>query len=690
MTQSSSVARTPNHDADSQQASTQAEASSSLFAEFCKENIFLFITIAVGIVAGILWNLGKIPNMIAIVLIVLMTLYSIYDDVRSIIDDWKAGHVGADVLAVIALVSTLAVGQFWASWVVDLMVFSGATIENYANSRAKRNLTMLINAAPRTAHVITTADPAHDATQWKTVPVESVQVGDHLLVRPGETVPVDGTLESETATLDLSMINGEPLPRDMEAGEHVVSGAINGSAALHMCATAKSGDSQYQKILDLVRSAETSRAAVVRSADILAIPFTVISLVIAISAWIATAITMGMAQGALRFTQVLVLATPCPLLIAAPVAYMGGTGRLAHAGIIIKTQDVLENLGRVTHIFFDKTGTLTDKRPDVSHLDVVPGSQWSANQVLALVGPVEKYSVHILSHGIVKAARELAVKDKLSAPTIRNVREDPGNGVEGEVNGHVVRVGRRAFVLGALDANQRAEQEKALDTLHPLKDTEMHTYVSVDGLPAARIVMEDFARKNAPDAINELKSMGITRLTMLTGDKAAAAKAVGDQVGITDVRSELLPQQKVDAVTAAHNEPAPKMAIIVRLMRRLAGVKEEHAITMMVGDGVNDAPTLASADIGIAMTDGSTTAASESAQVVIMNDNIAMVPRAVRISRQTKRTMLQATIGGLSLAIILMLLASFNLIPVVLGATLQEIVDVLSILWGLTALIDKK
>ena len=668
----------------------QKRQKSSLLAEFCRENIALFVTIAVGIVAGILWNLGKVPNTIAVVLIVAMTLYSIYDDIKAIVDDLKAGHVGADVLAVISLIAALAVWQLWAAWVVDLMVFSGSAIESYADSRAKRNLTLLIDAAPSEAHVITTDDPAHDAAQWKTVPVDQVEIGDHLLVRPGETVPVDGELESATATLDLSMINGEPLPRDMEAGEHVVSGAVNGSSALRMRATAKSGDSQYQKILDLVRSAETSRATVVRSADVLAVPFTVISLTIGIVAWICTASTMGFAEGALRFTQVLVLATPCPLLIAAPVAYMGGTGRLAHAGIIIKTQDVLENLGRVTHIFFDKTGTLTDKRPDVSRVDTVAGSPWSGNQVLAFAGPVEKYSVHILSHGIVKAARNLAKEDRLQAPEIHSVKEDPGNGVEASVNGHTVRVGRRGYVLGTLSGEDLAAQERLLDALPALADNEMHTYVSVDGRAAGRIVLQDFARKNAPAAIADLKKMGITRLTMLTGDKQAAAQAVGRQVGISDVRAELLPQEKVDAVAAAHNEPAPKMAGIVRLLRRLAGVKEEHAVTMMVGDGVNDAPTLASADIGIAMTDGSTTAASESAQVVIMNDDIAMVPQAVRISRQTKRTMLQATGAGLSLAIILMVFAAFNFIAVVIGAILQEVVDVVSILWGLTALLDKK
>lgn len=678
MTDNRTVARTPKN------------RKMSLFSDFCRENIWLFITIAVGIVAGILWNIGHVPNLLAIGVIVLLTLYTIYDDARAIVEDLKAGHVGADVLAVIALISTLAVAQFWAAWVVDLMVFSGSAIENYANSRAKKNLTLLLDAAPHEAHVITTADPAHDAAQWSTVPVEEIRVGDHLLVRPGETVPVDGVLESETATLDLSMINGEPLPRDMEAGDRVVSGAINGSDALRMKATAVAGDSQYQKILDLVRSAETSRATVVRSADIMAVPFTIISLAIAITAWVCTAIQMGMAQGALRFTQVLVLATPCPLLIAAPVAYMGGTGRLAHAGIIIKTQDVLENLGRVTHIFFDKTGTLTDKRPDVSRVDTVDGSPWTDKQVLAFAGPVEKYSVHILSHGIVKASRALGKADRLQAPKIHAVREDSGNGVEANVNGHLVRVGRRSFVLGTLSGPDLDAQNALLDELPALTDTQMHTYVSIDGKAAGRIVLEDFARANAPQAIAELKQMGVSKLTMLTGDKAAAARAVGQQVGITDVRAELLPQEKVAAVADAHDEPAPKMSGIVRFLRRLSGVKEEHAITMMVGDGVNDAPTLASADIGIAMTDGSTTAASESAQVVIMNDDIEMVPRAVRISRQTKRTMLQATTTGLTLAIILMVFAAFNFIPVVIGAILQECVDVVSILWGLTALIDRK
>ena len=648
-------------------------------------------------------------------LVIALVLVIVIDTVRGMIDDLRHGQVGVDVLAVVAILSTVAVAEYWASWAVTLMITSGEAIEEYAQAKAERSLTALMEAAPQTAHVVNlpgvgrgfaadkgdssdgfrrvgSASAAAAAHRFDTVPVEQVQLGDVLMVLPGETVPVDGELLSGTATLDLSNINGEPVPREVFAGARVMSGAVNGSTALTMRATQVAADSQYQRILELVASAQESRPAVVKTADRLAVPFTVLSLVIAGIAWAMSGIPT-------RFAQVLVLATPCPLLIAAPVAYIAGTGRLAAAGVLIKAQDVLENLGRVTQVFFDKTGTLTVKQPQVVRVEMLPGAATRLNEdhVLMMAGVVESYSVHILSKGIAKAGAEalaglrqrfedgqrLCPEPEASwpghgreYPVVKNINEDAGKGVSGEVNGHAVRVGRLSFAAAGEDgflAVGEAVPSRSEDDLRTrfglLQPDEMASYVSVDGQLIARIVLRDVPRANAKAALAKLHELGVTKLAMLTGDKRASANIIASEVGIDEVHAELFPEDKVAAVKAATG----------------AG----KTVTMMVGDGVNDAPVLAVADIGVAMTDGTSTAASESAQVVIMNDNIAAVPRAIAIARRTKRVMLQAVIAGLVLATIGMIAAAFNLIPVVVGAFLQEAIDVVSILWALTALIDR-
>lgn len=648
-------------------------------------------------------------------LVIALVLIIVIDTVRGMIDDLRHGQVGVDVLAVVAILSTVAVAEYWASWAVTLMITSGEAIEEYAQAKAERSLTALMEAAPQTAHVVNlpgvgrgfaadkgdssdgfrrvgSASAAAAAHRFDTVPVEQVQLGDVLMVLPGETVPVDGELLSGTATLDLSNINGEPVPREVFAGARVMSGAVNGSTALTMRATQVAADSQYQRILELVASAQESRPAVVKTADRLAVPFTVLSLMIAGIAWAVSGVPT-------RFAQVLVLATPCPLLIAAPVAYIAGTGRLAAAGVLIKAQDVLENLGRVTQVFFDKTGTLTVKQPQVVRVEMLPGAATRLNEdhVLMMAGVVESYSVHILSKGIAKAGTEAMARLRQrfedgqrlcpepeaswpghgrEYPVIKNINEDAGKGVSGEVNGHAVRVGRLSFAAAgeegflAVDRTAPSRSEDDLRTRFGLlQPDEMASYVSVDGQLIARIVLRDVPRANAKAVLAKLHELGVTELAMLTGDKRASANIIASEVGIDEVHAELFPEDKVAAVRAATG----------------AG----KTVTMMVGDGVNDAPVLAVADIGVAMTDGTSTAASESAQVVIMNDNIAAVPRAIAIARRTKRVMLQAVIAGLVLATIGMIAAAFDLIPVVVGAFLQEAIDVVSILWALTALIDR-
>lgn len=777
-------------------------------------------------------------------IVIALVAYTIVVTVRGMIDDLRHGHVGVDLLAVVAIASTVAVQEYWAAWAVVLMISSGEAIEEFAQSKAESNLTALIDAAPRTAHVVAlpgvrghvhatgsehTADvtvdgfravrmsdsaetdnqdgekhayvsespesdknggevrlymsdsgesdnqgdktrahmsdsgesdtkgasQTYDAAgeRFETVPVDQVRLGDVILVLPGETVPVDGELLSGVATLDLSNINGEPVPREVYAGARVMSGAVNGSTTLTMRATQLAQDSQYQKILELVSSAQESRPAVVKTADMLAVPFTVLSLAIAGIAWAVSGLP-------LRFAQVLVLATPCPLLIAAPVAYVAGTGRLAKAGILIKAQDVLENLGRVSHIFFDKTGTLTVKQPQVVRVEKPFGtsSPFNEDHILMMAGVVESYSVHILSKGIAAAGRK-AMNDlyarytsgqRLCAerdlpghgrdyPVVKNIVEDSGKGVSGEVNGHRVRVGRFAYAtadesgfmpvlhasseryvsdspesdtLGVRDGmsddaqsaaatpsvtpSAEASQttparkpETANSLFAPLAPDEMAAYVAIDGKLAARIVLRDVPRANTKRSLARLHELGIKELSMLTGDKAASARIIANEVGIDDVQSELFPEDKVAAVKNATESTHQNRSVPARIMRRITGESKNRQVTMMVGDGVNDAPVLAVADIGMAMTDGTSTAASESAQVVIMNDDIASVPRAIAIARRTKNVMLQAVLIGLGLAIIGMVAAAFNLIPVVVGAFMQEVIDVVSILWALTVLFDR-
>ena len=741
-------------------------------------------------------------------IVIALVAYTIVVTVRGMIDDLRHGHVGVDLLAVVAIASTVAVQEYWAAWAVVLMISSGEAIEEFAQSKAESNLTALIDAAPRTAHVVVlpgmrghvhasgsehTADVTADGfrtvrvsdsgetdnqdgekrafasespetdtkgaaqtydaagERFETVPVDQVQLGDVILVLPGETVPVDGELLSGVATLDLSNINGEPVPREVYAGARVMSGAVNGSTTLTMRATQLAHDSQYQKILELVSSAQESRPAVVKTADMLAVPFTVLSLAIAGIAWAISGLP-------LRFAQVLVLATPCPLLIAAPVAYVAGTGRLAKAGILIKAQDVLENLGRVSHIFFDKTGTLTVKQPQVVRVEkpFETSSPFNEDHILMMASVVEGYSVHILSKGIAAAGRKamddlyaryaagqrLCVERDLPGhgrdyPVVKNIVEESGKGISGEVNGHQVRVGRFAYVTadesgftpvlhmpdatyyvsdsaesdtmgvrngGPDDAQPAAapstsasvatqsaarKPETANSLFAPLAPDEMAAYVAIDGRLAARIVLRDVPRENAKRSLARLHELGVKELSMLTGDKAASARIIANEVGIDDVQSELFPEDKVAAVKSATESKHQKLSLWNRIKQRVTGESKNRQITMMVGDGVNDAPVLAVADIGMAMTDGTSTAASESAQVVIMNDDIASVPRAIAIARRTKKVMLQAVLIGLGLAIIGMIAAAFNLIPVVVGAFMQEAIDVVSILWALTVLFDR-
>lgn len=726
-------------------------------------------------------------------IITCLVLYTCVKSLLSMIDDLMHGTLGIDLLAFVALLATLCIGEFWASYLIVVMVFTGGAIEDFAQDAAQKNLSLLVNASPQTAHLMTLPgivcgesceqcallDHSHfrkvsdesslEALQehkdftscesckkcnnnskecpilqdvksssqlqrYKTVPVEDLKIGNVIVVLPGETVPVDGELLSGSAVLDTSAINGESLPREVFAGAQVLSGCVNGGVVLIMRVTKLSQNSQYQKIMKLVESARSSKAAVVRFADMLSVPFTVISFVIAFSAWAASG-------QALRFAQVLVLATPCPLLIAVPVAFMAGTGRLAKLGIVVKSQDVLEQLSCVSDVFFDKTGTLTVKQPQVVRVDLA-NHKYDAdsvnqenselqNRILMFAGVLETYSQHILAGGIAKAGADLWQNTHPSTvpqlpsvreyPVISGVKETAGQGICASVDGVNVRVGRKSYVLnvpaGCLEEKSQAAEDKDtranVENIENAEDAknvenvskieinfeelsadEMATYVSFDGKLVGRIVLKDVPRENAKSTIQKLKELGVRSISMLTGDGLQAAQTIAKSVGIERVKANLLPQDKLDCIKQHYSGYKSEedcgrfgsFGIFSRFMHK----KKDKRVTMMVGDGVNDAPVLAAANIGVALTDGTDTAASECAQVVIMNNNIYAVANAVSVAKHTKRVMVQAVMLGIGLAVISMIAAAFGLIPAVFGAMMQEMIDVVSILWALTALKGKR
>ena len=555
------------------------------------------------------------------------------------IRDVLKGHVGLDILAVVAMVATLAVDEYVASLIIVLMLSGGEALEDFAQRRAKRDLTALLDRSPRIAHVLARGD-APTLAEAEDVPVDEVGVGDMLLVRPSEIVPVDGILLTESGTFDESSITGESMPVSRDAGDEVLSGAVNGSRAVRIRASRTSADSQYQQIVALVHAAEESRAPVVRLADRFAIPFTAVSLVLAGTAW-------AISGDPTRFAEVLVLATPCPLLIAAPVAFLGGLSRSAKAGVIMKGGAVIEQLAGVRSAAFDKTGTLTRGRPTL--VAVRPSGGFTADDVLRLSASAEQYSSHVLADSI----RQAALERGLELVAADEASEVATNGVTASLGGRVVVVGKPAYVAAIAPETQRTE----------LQPGQAAAYVAVDGRFAGALVLADDPRPESPAVVSWLRDSGVERITILTGDARTTAESIGAAVGIDEIHAELLPGEKVRL--AAEMRPRP---------------------VLMVGDGVNDAPVLAAADIGIAMGAKGATAAGDAADVVILVDSLAKVADAVSIARHTMRVALTAIWIGIGLSIGLMLVAMTGVIPAVAGALIQELVDLATILYALRAL----
>ncbi|MDN5811443.1 MAG: cadmium-translocating P-type ATPase [Micrococcaceae bacterium] len=554
------------------------------------------------------------------------------------VKDLLRGHWGIDVLALTAIVATVVVGEYHAALVICLMLTGGEGLEDAAQYRSRRELTGLLDRVPRTAQLV-----APDGTVSET-PLEDVAAGDIVLLRPSTVVPVDGTLLEGSADFDESAVTGESLPVTRAAGEPVPSGAVNGTVAVSLRATATAADSQYARIVALVQQAAESRAPLVRLADRYAVPFTLFAYLVGGLAW-------WLSGDPVRFAEVLVVATPCPLLIAAPVALMGGMSQAAREGAIVKDGGTLERLGRVKTAAFDKTGTLTTGTPRLKRIAVTPGltGGLDADRVLELAASLEAYSTHAFAPAVTAAARTRG----MALHPVEDATEMATEGISGTVEGHRVMVGKprwiadhsSGFAPGSLQAGEAG------------------VYLGIDGVHVGMLVMSDPLRQEAAGMMARLDRAGVKDRVMLTGDIAATAQDVARQVGLTDVRAELHPGQKVDLLAALPHRPV-----------------------MMVGDGINDAPVLAAADVGIAMGVHGATAASESADVVIMIDDVSVAATAVEIGQRTVRVARQSIWIGILLSVGLMVYASTGGLPALFGALAQEVVDVVAIANALRSL----
>ena len=600
-------------------------------------------TILIGLIVLVTALLGytTVAQVLATIYVGGVVLWTVVDMIR----DMMAGNFGLDVLAVMAMVATLAVGEYGASIIIVLMLTGGEALEDYASNRAKSALTALLEQAPQTAHRFSSRQGDKDEA-IEDVPAAQVRVGDHLLVRPGEVVPVDAKLLSKRGSFDESAITGESLPVSIRAGGEVPSGSLNGDEAVRLEALRTTENSQYQQIVALVADAEKQKAPVVRIADRFAVPFTALALIIAGTAWFISG-------DAVRFAEVLVLATPCPLLIAAPVAFMGGLSRSAKNGVIFKGGAVIESLSNIRSAAFDKTGTITGGRPEVVRVDAYPG--FDESEVLKLAASAEQYSAHVLAVGIVAAAKGRGL-GLLAAET---AEETAGSGVSATFGQRRVVIGSRHFVLGT-------DPSYSIEDGVKLEPGEVASYMTINGEPAGVIVLADQMRPDAPALVAYLRDQGVETIEMLTGDGESTAREIGAQAGIADVRYSLRPEQKVALVHDLQPRPA-----------------------LMVGDGVNDAPALASADVGIAMGARGATAAGEAADAVIVPDSVWKVADAHTIARQTMRVALAAIWIGIILSVGLMLVAATGAIPAMVGALTQEIVDLAAILYALRALSGK-
>lgn len=550
--------------------------------------------------------------------------------------DIKERRYGIDILAVIAIISTLVLGEYWASLLIIIMITGGESLENYANNRAKSELKALLSRVPKVTHLV------QKDGSIVNIAVDDVKPGMILQIHIGEVLPVDGELVEGSGYLDESSITGESLPVEINKGDRVLSGAVNGANIITIKALKTAQQSEYSEIVRLVQMASESTSPFVRMADKYAVPFTLVSVVIGILAWVFSGDPK-------RFAEVLVVATPCPLLIAAPVAIISGMSRAAKHGIIIKSGAVLEKLANVKTMVFDKTGTLTENQLEIA--EIISTDKSTDKELVTLAFSLEQNSSHVLAQAIFNYSKQHSIKPR----KVYRLHEIPGNGISGYIEKQMVKIGSQKYLKKqGVDIKNIKSQEKTA------------IYISRDGEYLGVITFKDALRKNSHATIHKLNKLGIQKISMLTGDNLETANRIASLVGISDVVAECLPQDKLQALNKFKQKPIA-----------------------MIGDGINDAPVLAASDVGIAMGSRGETIASESSDVVIMLDDISKVYESYSISKRSMKIATQSVLVGISLSIGLELFAAFGYIPALFGAGMQEIIDILVITNALRAHSDR-
>lgn len=588
----------------------------------------LGIILVVALVALITQFVFKLPQLAFYMIAVvggLMTLSMLVSMIKTI----KAGNYGVDILAITAIVSTLAVGEYWASLVVLIMLTGGDSLEDYASKQASKELNSLLNNSPQVAHKI-------EADGSKDISVNEIKVGDQVLVKSGELVPVDGHLLSGSVSLDESSLTGEATPVEKKTGDLLMSGSLNGDGAFTYQTSKTAKDSQYQSLVRLVQESKEKPARFVRLADQYAVPFTIIAYMIGGLAWFIS-------KDPVRFAEVMVVASPCPLILAAPIALVAGMSKASRNGIIIKNGTILEKMAQTKTVAFDKTGTLTKGILTVKEIQPVENTL-SSRALLQLAASAEQDSSHILAHSLLEYSRQANIA---LFPSV-NFKEVTGKGISATIQDKKIRIGKADFAFC-----QNAE-----------KNDQTTIYVASDGCYLGKILFADEVRPESKGTIAELKGLGVKKILMLTGDNQRIARKIATEIGIDDVYAECLPKDKIAVLKEMPTDLRPEV---------------------MVGDGVNDAPALSVADIGIAMGARGSTAASESADMVILKDDLARVAMGVKIAQQTMRIAKQSVLIGIIICTLLMVVASTGVLPALVGAALQEIVDVTSIISALRA-----
>jgi heavy metal translocating P-type ATPase len=593
----------------------------------------------VGLSAGAILYAAGAPDPARIVWAA-TTVLGIVPMAKEVIGGLLRREPGVDLIALIAMVTSLALGEYLAGAVIALMLSTGVALEAYADRRAHEELSSLLERAPRTV-------TRYEGGELMTRPIDEVQQGDRLLVKTGEVVPVDGVMGGD-GVLDESALTGESRPVERPRGDLVRSGAVNAGAAFDLRATASAEASTYAGIVRLVKAAQEEKAPAVRLADRYATIFIPVTLVIAVGAWILTG-------DPVRFLTVVMVATPCPLILAVPIAIVAGISRSAKRGIIVKGGGALETLGRGSVLLFDKTGTLTSGVPRVADVETFGGLD--GGELLQLAASLDQVSPHVLAGAIVHAAQgrdlDLVFPD--------GVTEKHGAGIEGNVGDRRVALGKAAFVTGGGPLPGAARDVRRRTML----DGSSCVFVAVDGEVAGALVIDDPIRPDTPRVIRSLRRVGIRRVVMVTGDHPDVAESVGAALGVDRILSERAPSEKVEAVQTE---------------------RAEGGVIVMVGDGLNDAPALAVADVGVAMGARGATASSEAADVVLVVDRLDRLVDAITIAQRSRRIAVQSVLMGMGMAFGFMFLGAFGLFGPVFGAVVQECIDVASILNALRAL----